>query len=328
MRALFIGGTGNISSACVELALRSGWQVILLNRGHASIPEHPALSVIYGDRNDPATLRQAAALNPDVVADFIGYNISHIELDLQAFAGHTGQYIFISSASAYQKPLPHYIVTEETPLANPYWQYARDKIACEERLMQAWRDAQFPVTIVRPSYTYGPSWIPSGVGGHGYTIVHRLRSGLPIISHGDGQSLWVMTHTSDFAVGFCGLMGNSRTLGEAFHITSDEALTWDVIYQQMAEAAGCQAQLVHISSDTIAAAYPDWGAGLLGDKMHTIVFDNAKIKRYVPAYHAAVSWAEGIARSIAWHDADPVRQQLNPETNRRMDDLIARYRSI
>lgn len=326
MKVLFIGGTGNISSACVELALERGYEVSLLNRGQSSCAFLGPVNVMVGDRNDPAVLRQAAQrARYDVVADFVGYTPDQIELDIAAFVGRVGQYVYISSASVYQKPPNHYVITESTPLRNPFWEYARDKIACEERLTRAYREQSFPVTIVRPSYTYGPTWIPCGVGGHGYTVVERMRKGLPIISHGDGQSLWTMTFHSDFALGFVGLFGKTQAIGEAFHITSDEVLTWDQIYHTIARAAGCEAQLVHIPSEFIAALYPQVGAGLLGDKAYSVVFDNSKIKRVVPEYRATVSFAEGIARSIAWHDADPARHVVTEETNRMMDDLIATY---
>ncbi len=327
MRVLFIGGTGNISSACVELALARGYQVTLLNRGTRETPWGDRVTTILGDRNDGPFLAQVAEEGRyDVVANFVGFTPQQIELDIAAFAGRVGQYIFISSASVYQKPPNHYLITESTPLHNPYWEYSRQKIACEERLLRAYREEGFPITIVRPSYTFGPTWIPSGVGGHGYTIVGRMRQGKPIISHGDGQSLWVMTFHTDFALGFVGLFGKAQAIGEAVHITSDEVLTWDQIYHTIARAAGCRAEIVHIPSDFIAAVYPEWGPGLLGDKAHSVVFDNQKIKRLVPEFRATVSFAEGIARSLAWHDADPARQVVDAKTDAMMDRLIALYR--
>ncbi|HHX63476.1 MAG TPA: SDR family oxidoreductase, partial [Chloroflexi bacterium] len=320
MHILFIGGTGNISSACVDLALDRGYQVTVLNRGTRISRLDKRVSTIIGDRDDPQVLQRIAGENRfDVVANFVGFIPDQIENDIAAFGGRIGQYIYISSASAYQKPLNHYVITESTPLYNPYWAYAREKIACEERLVRAYREEDFPITIVRPSYTYGPTWIPSGVGGHGYTVVHRMRQELPIISHGDGQSLWVMTHNSDFAVGFVGLFGVQQAIGEAFHITSDEVLTWDEIYRTIGRAAGAEPDIIHIPSDFIAHYYPDLGAGLLGDKAHSVVFDNSKIKRIVPEFRATTTFAQGIAQSIAWHDADPSRQVVNKETNAIMD---------
>jgi nucleoside-diphosphate-sugar epimerase len=327
VRILFIGGTGNISSACVDRALSLGYEVTLLTRGLREIPQRQGLSSIAGDRNDLATLRQVAeSARWDVVANFIAFTPDQVALDIEAFGGRVGQYLFISSASAYQKPPGHYVITESTPLRNPFWQYSRDKIACEDALVRAYRESGFPVTIVRPSYTYGPTWIPCAVGGHGYTVVGRMRQGNPVISHGDGQSLWVMTHNSDFAVGFVGLFGVAAAIGEAFHITSDEVLTWDDIYRAIASTAGCEAELVHIPSDLIAAAYPDWGAGLLGDKAHSVVFDNSKIKRLVPEFGARVRFAEGMRRSVGWHDEDPTRQMIDEQISARMDHLIELYR--
>jgi len=323
MKVLFIGGTGNISSACVELALLRAYQVSILTRGTRPATFSKPVTTILGDRNDAALLERVGKQGHyDVVANFVGYTPDQVGIDVAAFAGQVGQYIFISSASAYQKPPTHYVITEDTPLENPFWQYSRDKIACERALMRAHRERGFPVTIVRPSHTFGPTRIPSGVGGHGCTIVGRMRQGKPIISHGDGQSLWVITFHTDFALGFVGLFGNRQALGEAFHITTDEVLTWDQIYRTIAHAAGCEARIVHISSDFLAALYPELGPGLLGDKAYSVVFDNSKIKRTVPGFVARVSFAEGIARSIAWHDADPSRRVVDDELNAKMDHLI------
>ncbi len=325
MRVLFIGGTGNISTACVERALAKGYDVTVLNRGTRNEELDPRVHTLIGDRHDRALLEEAAKRHFDVVANFVGYTPEEVALDIAAFSGQVGQYIFISTASAYQRPPSHYIVTESTPLRNPYWEYARLKIACEDRLVQAYRERAFPMTIVRPSYTYGPTWIPCSVGGHGYTVVYRMRKGLPIVCQGDGQTLWVMTHASDFAVGFVGLFGLQEALGEAFHITSDEVLTWEAIYRTIGRAAGCpEIEIVHVPTETIAALYPDLTAGLYGDKAYSLVFDNSKIKRFVPEYRAKVRFAEGIAQSIAWHDADPERRHIvNERVNAMMDHLIA-----
>jgi nucleoside-diphosphate-sugar epimerase len=324
MRILFIGGTGNISTECVELALERGHQVSVLSRGQRPLPFSQPVRQILGDRHDPVLLRQTALDGKyDVVANFIGYTPEEIEMDIAAFSGQVGQYLFISSASAYQKPPNHYLTTESTPLCNPFWEYSRLKIACEERLNAAYRTSGFPMTIVRPSYTYGKSWIPSGVGGQGYTVTDRMRRRQPVVSHGDGQSLWVMTSASDFALGFVGLMGRFRAIGEAFHITSDEVLTWDQIYLTIARAAGCTPQLVHIPSEAIAARYTRPGASLLGDKAYSTVFDNSKIKRVVPDFRARISFAEGMERSMAWFDADPRRQQVDPEVNAMLDRLCS-----
>ncbi len=330
MRVLFLGGTGNISSACVERALSLDHQVSILTRGKRELTFSGPVKAIEGDRHDGQRLRQVAQEGRyDVVVSFLGFTAADVALDMEAFGGQVAQYIHISSASAYQKPPNSYLITEWTPLHNPFWQYSRDKIACEQVLMDAYRQTGFPVTIVRPSYTYGPTWIPSGVGGHGYTLLHRLRTGKPIISHGDGSSLWVMTHTTDFAVGLVGLFGLPQALGEAYHITSDEVLTWDQIYRTIAAAAGVEAQIVHIPSDLIAALAPDWGGSLLGDKAHSVVFDNTKIKRAVPQFRAVVPFAEGIRRSIAWHDADPAARCVpNVQVDGRMDDIISAYERL
>ncbi|MBN1402400.1 MAG: SDR family oxidoreductase [Anaerolineae bacterium] len=326
MRVLFMGGTGNISTACVERALALGYEVTLLNRGARPNPFGQRVRILTGDRNDAALLREVAqATRYDVVANFVGYAPDQIEGDIAAFSGLVGQYIFISSASVYQKPPNHYVITESTPLYNPYWEYARNKIACEDRLIAAYRGSGFPMTIVRPTYTYGLSWVPCAIGGQGYTMVDRMRTGRPVISHGDGQSLWVMTHNSDFAVGFVGLFGKQPAIGEGFHITSDEVLTWDEIYRTIGRAAGAEVELVHIPSDFIAALHPQWGAGLLGDKAHSVVFDNRKIKRVVPEYAPKVSFAEGMARSIAWYDDDQARRAVDSEINRQIDRIIGAY---
>ncbi len=324
MRILFLGGSGNISTQCVELALERGYRASILTRGQHPVAFSQPVSQISGDRHDGDLLRQAVVDGHfDVVANFIGYTPEEIEVDISAFSGRIGQYLYISSTSIYQKPPNHYLITESTPLSNPFWEYSRLKIACEERLNQSYRDAGFPITIVRPSYTYGPSWIPTAIGGQGYTVVDRMRKGLPVVSPGDGQSLWVMTAASDFAVGFVGLMGRTEAIGESFHITSDEVLTWDQIYQTIAKAAGCTAKLVHIPSEVIAPLYPKAGASLLGDKSCSVVFDNSKIKRMVPEYRAKINFAEGMSRSVSWYDADPSRRQVNLEINQMLDHLCS-----
>lgn len=261
MKVLFIGGTGNISSACAQLAVDKGYEVCIINRGqnlHATIPE--GVTVLTGDVHDEMLIREL--LKPhqfDVVVDFQVFEVAHIEADLELFHNKTQQYVMISTASAYHKPPVDYLIKESTPLHNPYWLYSRKKIACELRLMQAYREQGFPVTIVRPSYTYGETWIPSAVGGRDYTIVNRMRQGKKIIVHGDGQSLWTMTHNSDFAKGLVGLLGNTQAIGENFHITSDEVLTWDQIYQAIGQAVGVTPKLIHITSEFISAVVPQWG---------------------------------------------------------------------
>jgi nucleoside-diphosphate-sugar epimerase len=298
--------------------------VTVLNRGRTAQRVHGPVRVVAGDRDDAALLRRTAeGTRFDAVIDFLGFRPEQVEVAIEAFGGRAGQYVFISSTSAYEKPVAHYVITEATPLCNPFWEYARQKIACEERLQRARRETGFPVTIVRPSYTYGPTWIPSGFGGQDYTVVARMRRGLSVVCHGDGTSLWVMTAASDFAAGLLGLLGQEAALGEAFHITSDEVLTWDAIYRTIARAAGAEAKLVHVPSDLIAALYPDRGGSLLGDKAWSVVFDNAKIRRFVPAYRPRVTFAEGMARSLAWFDAEPARRAVSQESDRRLDAVIA-----
>jgi nucleoside-diphosphate-sugar epimerase len=327
MKVLFLGGTGNISTACVELALGRGHEVTLLTRGLQEYGFGGRARHVAGDRNDAVLLERVAAEGRyDVVANFIGYTTEEIRKDIAAFSGKTAQYLFISTAAVYRKPAPHYLIAETSPLGNAFWAYGRLKIACEELLLSAHRESGFPVTVVRPSYTYGPTWIPSSVGGHGYTVLGRMRRGLPVISHGDGQSLWVMTSHEDFAAGFVGLFGLSKALGEAYHITSDEVLTWDQVYQEIGRAAGLEIELLHLSSDLIAAIHPPWGGSLLGDKAYSTVFDNSKIKAAVPGFQAATSFAAGIRKSVEWHDARPDRRVIDEKVNAVMDHLVAVYR--
>jgi nucleoside-diphosphate-sugar epimerase len=327
MRVLFLGGTGNISTACVEHALDVGHEVAVLNRGQRPTPFRSGVRAIVGEREDTARLRQTAESGHfDAVVDFLAYRPEQVEAAIEAFGSHVGQYVFISSASVYERPLRHYVITEETPRANPFWEYARQKIACEERLLGAYRQQGFPVTIVRPSYTYGPTWIPSGFGGQDYTVVDRIRRGLPIVCHGDGTALWVMTASSDLAVGLVGLLGRKDAVGEAFHMTSDEVLTWDGIYQAIGHAAGREPQMVHVPSDLIATLYPERGGSLLGDKAWSALFDNGKIKRFVPEYRTRTRFAEGMARSVEWFDADPVRRVVSDKANAMIDRVIAAQR--
>jgi nucleoside-diphosphate-sugar epimerase len=323
MKLLLLGGTGNISSVCAALALERGHEVTVLTRGRRTSPADGRIHVLAGDRDDPAALRAAAGGRHDAGVDFLGDRPEQVDAAGEAFRGRVGQYVFISTAAVYEKPVVRYVVTEETPRANPFWEYARLKIACEDRLVQSWRDAAFPMTIVRPSYTYGPTWIPSGFGGQDYTVVARMRRGQPIVCHGDGTSLWVMTAASDFAAGLLGLLGRREALGEAFHITSEEVLTWQAIYRTIADAAGAELTMVHVPSQTIASLFPDRGGSLLGDKAWSVVFDNSKIRRVVPEYRPSVSFAEGMARSLHFYDADPARRVVDPEADRRIEQVIA-----
>jgi nucleoside-diphosphate-sugar epimerase len=331
MKALFIGGTGLISSACAERALAEGWELSLLTRGvSAKYPVPPGARLLRGDvHGDPQALQTLLRGESfDTVVDWLAFTPEDIERDLALFRGRIRQFIFISSASAYQKPPAHYLITEETPLENPYWEYSRNKIACETCLMQEYRDRRFPVTIVRPSLTYGPSQIPLCVGSwnHPYTVIDRMKKGKPVIVPGDGTSLWTVTWNADFAAGFCGLMGMERAVGEAFHITSDEVLTWDQIYLEAGRAAGVEPELVHIASDLIIRHDPEITGSLLGDKSHSAVFDNRKIKSFVPQFSAKVPWSEGVRRAIAWHEASPERCSIDEGANRAWDSLLEAYR--
>ncbi len=323
MKVLFIGGTGVISSACTVLALEKDIELYLLNRGKSTMSVPVGANVIHGDIRDVDAVNKALGdMKFDVVVNFIAFSPEHIENDLKLFRGKMGQYIFISSASAYQTPPITLPVTESTPLYNPYWSYSQAKISCEERLMKAFREEKFPVTIVRPSHTYNRTMLP--VKG-GYTAVDRMRKGKPVIVHGDGTSIWVLTHNSDFAKGLVGLLGNEKAIGEAFHITSDELLSWNRIYELVAKAAGTEAKIVHIPSDVIARYNPEWGASLLGDKAHSMIFDNSKIKQLVPEYNATIPFSSGVEEIISWFDADPTRQVIDSELDRQMDEMIGKY---
>ena len=328
MRALFIGGTGIISTACTQLAAERGIDLTLVTRGRHAANPPAGVKTLTLDIDDEASARAAlAGASFDAVVDWTAYVPAHIERDLRLFRGRTRQYIFISSASAYQKPPAHYLITESTPLANPYWQYSRDKIACEERLLAAYREEGFPITIVRPSLTYGETQVTLAVNSwtRSYTVVDRMRRGRKVIVPGDGTSLWVITHNSDFAKGLVGLLGHAQAAGHAFHITGDEVMTWDQYYRIVAEAAGAEPQLVHIPSEFIAACLPDALGSLIGDKAVSTVFDNSKIKRFVPGYCATVPFAQGIRRTLAWFDADPARKQIDEAASAAWDKLIDAY---
>jgi len=330
MKVLFLGGTGNISTAVTRLAVERGIEVTLLRRGQraADLPEN--VRTITADVVDEAAVSAALGGQTfDAVVDWIAFTPVHVERDIRLFRDRARQFIFISSASAYQKPAGHYLITESTPLANPFWQYSRDKIACEERLLEAYREEGFPVTIVRPSLTYGDTQIPLAVNSweKSWTAVDRMRRGRKVIVPGDGSSLWVITHNSDFAQGLVGLLGHRQAIGHAFHITSDEVMTWDQFYRITAQAAGVEAQIVHIASDFVGACLPDEVGGLTGDKAVSVVFDNSKIKRFVPGFCAKVPFAQGIQRTIEWFDADSRRKQIDEAANASWDKLIDAYES-
>ncbi len=327
MKVLFIGGTGLISSASTRLAIARGIDLFLLNRGNQVDIPAGATNLVADIRDQDATARALAGHQFDAVVDWIAYTTADIERDLALFEGKTRQYIFISSASAYQKPLSYHLITEDTPLANPFWDYSRNKIACEERLLRAYREYGFPCTIVRPSLTYGDTQIPLVINSWQlpYTAIARMRQGKPLIVPGDGTSLWTITHNSDFAKGLVGLLGHQQAIGHAFHITSDEVLTWDQIYAAAAAAAGVEAKIIHIASDFIVACLPDMTGSLVGDKSGSAVFDNSKIKRFVPDFCATTPFARGIAQTQAWFEADPARQRIDIEADQQWDRLISAY---
>lgn len=320
LQVLFLGGTGTISTACVRSATAAGHQVTVLNRGHQVAPD--GARQIVGDVRDGDSLRAAlAGQDYDVVADFLSFVPDHVSTVLDVVEGQTGQYVNISSASAYEKPTRYLPVTESTPLRNPYWQYSRDKIACEDLLVSAHRGRGLPMTIVRPSHTYDDQRLPT-LGK--WNDIARMRSGRPVVIHGDGTSLWTVTHADDFAVAFTGLLGNPMAIGEAFTITGNHAPTWNQIYQWLADAAGVtDPQFVHLASETIARFAPDLGPGLLGDKSHSMVFDTSRVSRLVPKFRTTITYDEGARRVIRHLDAHPELQQVNPDLDAQFDAMIS-----
>jgi nucleoside-diphosphate-sugar epimerase len=344
MKVLFIGGTGVISSACSQLAIAQGIDLYLLNRGLTTRRPAPIdACLLRADLRDPVSMRRALADHHfDVVVNWFAFTPEQIELDIELFTGRTRQYIFISSASVYETPPTSLPVTESTPVNNPYWDYSQAKIACEKRLRKAHEEDEFPVTIVRPAHTYDQTLLPFD---EGYTVVDRMRRGKAVIVHGDGASLWTMTHHQDFAKGFLGLLLNPQAIGEAVHITTDEWLTWNQIYDLVGHAAGVKPQLVHIPSDLLIAHYPDLDDASLqqlhpmdrllrrpnllgtlkGDRTHSMIYDNSKIKRLAPGFAATIPFAQGAFEMMAWHDADPRRKVVDPQIDRLMDNILDAY---
>ena len=324
LKVLFIGGSGVISSACAREAVSQGIELYVLNRGqNTTRPLPDGVRALRADARNPAAVRNAVGgLDFDSVVDWVAFTTEHVRNDIDVFRGRTGQYVFISSASAYQTPPARLPVTESTPLRNPFWQYSRDKIACEDLLVREYRENDFPATIVRPSHTYDAT---KTVLSGGWTTLARMLAGRPVIVHGDGTSLWTVTHNTDFARGFVPLLAHPRTLGEAFHITSEDFLAWDQIAHALAAALGVTARIVHVPSDAIATADPEWGAGLLGDKAHSMVFDNSKLRSVVPGWRAVIPFERG-AREIAdWYLADPARQVPDEKLDAVMDKLAADF---
>lgn len=328
MKALFIGGTGTISMAITRLAVEQGWEIYLLNRGNRDAPA--GTKQIVADIYDEADVaKKIVDLNFDVVCDFIAFHYSALERDYRLFKNKTKQFMYISSASAYQKPLSDYRITEGTPLANPYWEYSRNKIAGEEFLMKMYREEGFPITIIRPSHTYDERKIPLGVHGKkgSWQVAKRMLEGKPVIIHGDGTSLWTMTHNSDFAKGFVGLMGNIHAIGESFQITSDETVTWNQVYQSIANVLGVELKAVHVASEFLAAVGDplgfDFTGSLIGDKANSVVFENTKLKKAVPEFCATTRFDQGIRKTIENVLAHPELQEDDPEFDAWCDKVIA-----
>lgn len=327
LSVLVIGGSGAISTACVAQAASKGFAVSVVNRGFSEnngrTPAPASVERLRADVDQPGSLAEALTGRTfDVVVNFRAFGPAEVTRDLELFEGRVGQYVFISSASAYQTPPARLPITEATPLRNPFWQYARDKIAAEDVLVQAYRERGFPATIVRPSHTYDPTSVP--LAGR-WTVIDRMRRGRPVVVHGDGTSLWTLTHHTDFARAFVALLGRPDAAGRAFHITSDEALTWDAIYRELGRAAGVEPQLVHVPTDAINALDPVWGTGLLGDKSHSMVFDNSLIKAFAPGWQAVVPFSRGAREIVAWFDADPARKTVDAQANAQFDTLVDRF---
>ena len=321
MKTLFIGGTGNISRESVREALRRGWEVFVLNRGNSAAPEG-ARSIRADIRDRSAAAQALRGHTWDAVANFVAYEPAHIETDLELFRGKTGQYMFISSASVYHKPLRHYLITESTPAFNPFWEYSQKKIACEQRLGRAYAENGFPTTVVRPSHTYSEGWFPTTFGSRDYTVAARMLAGKEIVVHGDGESLWTLTHSRDFALGFVGLMGNPTAVGETFHITSEFAYTWNQIHRTIGAGLGVEPKLVHIPSEIIGRIVPSRGPGLLGDKAHCLVFDCGKLKRLVPDFVARIPFQEGVRMSVAWYEAHPEKKVSDPAVENEYETVL------
>lgn len=330
-KALFIGGTGTISTAITALAPQSGFELYLLNRGNKSNFVPSGVKVIEADiYNEPDVREKLKDLSFDVVVEFIAFNVDALKRDVRLFQGKTKQYIYISSASAYQKPLSSPFITESTPLYNPFWDYSRNKIAGEEYLMEEYRNNGFPVTIIRPSHTYGSCDVPLAIHGRNgsYSVIDRIRKGKKVIVHGDGNTLWTLTHNTDFAKAFVGIMGNSHAIGEALQITSDESLTWNQIYEIIGDAVGMKPNIVHIPSETLAKAHPDFVGSLLGDKAHTVIFDNSKVKHLVPGYVATTRFDQGVRSTLEYISTHPELQKEDPEFDDWTDRMIETYESF
>lgn len=322
-RILIIGGNGIISGSVTRLAVKQGMAVTLVNRGTSTTrPPIDGVESMIGDADDAASLRAAVGTREfDVVVNFRAFTPAQVRADVELFSGRTGQYVFVSSASAYQKPVAHLPIVEATPLRNPFWEYSRNKIACEDLLVAEYRESCFPMTIVRPSHTYDSTLIPLDGG---WTALDRLRRGVPIVLHGDGTSLWTLTNARDFAGAFVGLLGNPHALGAAVQITSDESLTWNAIAGLLADALGVEARIVHVASETLAK-HVNYGDGLLGDKAHSVVFDNSRVKSLVPGWQAIIPFSSGAREIVEWHLADPARRVVDAGLSATYDRLVAQF---
>ena len=325
MQILFIGGTGNISADCAALLHERGHEILVLSRGRTAVP--PGYRAIRADRKDPVALRSAlTGLQPDVVLNFLGYELPEVQTDYELFQGAVRQYVFISSTVVYAKPPRQLPLTESAPLGNPWWDYAQKKLACEQWLLERWQEARFPVTIVRPSHTYSKRWIPNPVSSGSYTFAARLEQGKPVFVHDNGESPWTLTAAADFAVGLAGLLGNTEAIGEAFHITSDEVLTWNQIYADIAAALRVRSPwIVKVPTDFICQVAPQLSGTLRGDKAHPGVFDNSKIKRFVPEFRCRTPFRLGIRESVRWLREHPDQQNLKPELDTLIEEVIAAW---
>jgi len=325
MRILFLGGTGNISTACAALLHQQGHEIWIFSRGRQPAPAE--YRTITGDRRDASHLAAAVAeADPEIVLDWIGYEPSDLELSCPLFRGRIRQYIFISSATVYQKPAPRLPITETTPLGNPFWEYAEKKIHCEEWLRRFDQQEGFPFTIVRPSHTYSHLWVPNPVSSAGYSFAARLERRLPVFVPDDGTSLWTLTAASDFAVGFAALVGRPEAMGEAFHITSDEVLTWTEIIREIGAAVGAEPEIVPVPADFICQTVPELRGTLLGDKAHSAVFDNSKLRRLLPEFRCVKSFAEGVRESVTWLRNHPTDRNLNPKVDLRIEAVLNSWR--
>lgn len=324
-RILFIGGTGNISAECAALLHQRDREILILSRGRNAVP--PGYRAIQADRKDPVAMRAALkGVEPDVVLNFLGYDLPEVQADYELFNGVVGQYIFISSTVVYAKPPSLLPLTEDAPQGNPWWDYGRKKIACERWLLQRRQETGFPLTIVRPSHTYSNRWVPNAISSGSYTFAARLEQGKPVFVHDDGENPWTLTSAADFAVGLAGLVGKPEAVGEAFHITSDEVLTWNQIYAEIAAAMGAKSpQIVKVPTDLICQVAPQMTGTLKGDKAHPGVFDNSKIKRFVPEFRCRTPFRQGVRESVRWLCAHPERQNLKPELDTLIENVIAAW---